>query len=84
MGDIIGAGQALIAFFVANFSQVEALAKRLAEDVAAVYALALALSAVLAPFFGKAQTAKVKLLNAFNPWSSEKEKTPVQGRGKGK
>jgi len=63
--DILGAIGAAVRFFVDNLPAIEVLAKRIAEDVAAVYVLALALAAILAPYFGRAETAKAKLLGVF-------------------
>ena len=63
--DILGALGAAWGWFVTNLPAIEALAKRLAEDVAAVYVLALGLAAVLAPYFPKADSAKAKLLGVL-------------------
>ena len=49
--DIFGAINAAIAFFVANWVQIECLARNIAADAAAVYALALLLAKALKPFF---------------------------------
>ncbi len=53
-------------FFVANLPTVIDLANRAGALVVDIYALALALAAVLAPFFGKAASAKKALLAPFN------------------
>jgi len=63
--DFFGAFGAAWAWFVTNLPAIEALAKRLAEDAAAVYVLALSLAAVLAPYFPKAGSVKVKLLGVL-------------------
>ena len=63
--DFFGAFGAAWTWFIVNLPAIEALAKRLAEDAAAVYVLALSLAAVLAPYFPKAGSVKVKLLGVL-------------------
>ena len=49
--DIFGAIGAGAQWFTANWSTIEGLARNLAADLAAVWALGLGLSVVLKPFF---------------------------------
>lgn len=49
--DILGAINAAIAWFVANWTAIQDLAQQLAKDLAALWVLGLALAKVLKPFF---------------------------------
>ena len=49
--DILGAISAAIQWFTANWPAIESLARNLAADLAALWALALALAQVLKTFF---------------------------------
>ena len=64
--DIIGAIMAAFAWFQQNWNVIEPLARRLAEDLAALWILGLALAKVLAPFFPKAASnLEAKVLGVF-------------------
>lgn len=66
--DFIGLVNALVTWFTANWSTIESLARNLAADIAAVWALALALSQVLKKFFpnlGWGQSLENKTIGVF-------------------
>ena len=64
--DFFGAIGAAGQWFTANWSTIEGLARSLAADLAAVWALGLALSVVLKPFFpGLGTTLEQKTHNVL-------------------
>lgn len=66
--DIVGLIKAVVEFFQANWNVIEPLARRLAEDLAALWVLGLALAEVLKKFMpqsGAGATLNAKLTGVF-------------------
>ena len=62
--DFMGLIKAVIEFFQANWNVIEPLARRLAEDLAALWVLGLALAEVIKKFF-PASTVGTRMSNSL-------------------